>query len=74
MVANVDIPEPMKEQAALLTGCVSGADHVDNIEADLREFGFENVKIEIRPEVTIHTPEVKGVDKSYFLRDKSDHI
>jgi arsenite methyltransferase len=50
VVATSEIPEPMKEQTALLTGCIAGADLVDNIEAQLREVGFENVNIEIRPE------------------------
>jgi C_GCAxxG_C_C family probable redox protein len=50
VVATAKIPESMKEQAALLTGCVAGADHVDNIEAQLKEVGFETVCIEIRPE------------------------
>jgi ubiquinone/menaquinone biosynthesis C-methylase UbiE len=49
VVATAEIPESMKDQAALLTGCVSGADHVDNIDAQLREVGFENIRIEIRP-------------------------
>jgi len=40
----------MKQQGALLTGCIAGADHVDNIEAQLKEVGIENISIEIRPE------------------------
>ena len=50
VVASADIPETMMEQAALLTGCIAGADHVDNIGAQLKEVGFENINIEIRPE------------------------
>jgi len=50
VVAISEIPEPMKEQAALLTGCVAGAEQVGNIEAQLREVGFENISIKIRPE------------------------
>ena len=50
VVATAEIPESMKKQAALLTGCVAGADHVDNIKAQLREVGFENIGIKISPE------------------------
>jgi arsenite methyltransferase len=49
VVAIAEIPEPMKEQAALLTGCVAGAGQVDEIEEQLIEVGFEEVNIEIRP-------------------------
>jgi C_GCAxxG_C_C family probable redox protein len=49
VVATTELPESMKEQAALLTGCVAGADHVDDIEAQLRKVGFENISIEINP-------------------------
>ncbi len=50
VVAIAEIPETIKDHAALLTGCVAGADQVDKIEAELGEIGFENIKIEIRPE------------------------
>ncbi len=50
VVATAEMPAPMKEQAALLTACVAGADHVDNIESQLKEIGFENIKIDIKPE------------------------
>jgi arsenite methyltransferase len=50
VVATAEIPESIKEQVALLTGCAAGSDPVDNIEARLREVGFENISIEIRPE------------------------
>ena len=50
VVATAEIPEPMKKQAALLTGCVAGAESVENIEAQLRKVGFENISISIKPE------------------------
>ena len=50
VVATAEITESMREQAALLTGCIAGADHVDNIEAQLKAVGFENVSIVLRPE------------------------
>lgn len=50
VVATAEIPKPMKEQGELLTGCIAGADQVDKIEAQLKEVGFENISIEIRPE------------------------
>jgi arsenite methyltransferase len=49
VVATAEIPDTIKEQTALMTGCMAGADHVDNIKAQLIEVGFQNVHIEIRP-------------------------
>ncbi len=50
VVATAALPAAMKQQAALLTGCVAGADRVETMEAQLREVGFEKVHIVIRPE------------------------
>ena len=50
VVATAEIPEAMRQQAALLTGCVAGAERVDTIEAQLREVGFENISIAVKPE------------------------
>jgi len=50
VVASAEIPEAMKEQTALLTGCIAGADHVDSIKTQLEKIGFEKISIEIRPE------------------------
>lgn len=66
VVATAEIPGPIKEQAALLTGCVAGADHVDTIQAQLREVGFENIRIEIRPES-------KQLLQQWFPESGADH-
>lgn len=48
VVATSEMPEAFREQAALLTGCVAGAEHVDRLRSLLEEVGFTNVKIEIK--------------------------
>ncbi len=48
VVALQTIPEAMHKKAALLTGCVAGAETVENIEAMLAEAGFHEVHIRIK--------------------------
>ncbi len=50
VVALREIPAELKEKAALLTGCVSGAALTQDIEAWLRRAGFEDVRVTVRPE------------------------
>jgi hypothetical protein len=38
----------MREQAALMTGCVAGAEHIDRIQSLLEEVGFFNVSINLK--------------------------
>jgi hypothetical protein len=48
VVATAEMPESMREQAALMTGCIAGAEHIDRIQYYLEEVGFKNVKIELK--------------------------
>jgi ubiquinone/menaquinone biosynthesis C-methylase UbiE len=48
VVATAEMPDHMREQAALLTGCIAGAEHIDKIRGLLEEVGFNDVKIELK--------------------------
>ena len=48
VVATAEMPDHMRQQAALLTGCIAGAEHIDKIRDLLGEVGFMEVKIEIK--------------------------
>lgn len=48
VVATAEIPDQLREQAALLTGCIAGAEHIDRIRNLLDEVGFHEVKIELK--------------------------
>ena len=48
VVATAEMPEPMREQAALMTGCIAGAENIDKIKHFLEEAGFRNIKIELK--------------------------
>jgi len=48
VVATAEIPDSMREQAALITGCIAGAERTDRLRCFLEEAGFENVKIELK--------------------------
>lgn len=48
IVALKPLPPEIKEQAALLTGCVAGAETVENIETMLKKIGFKKIDITIR--------------------------
>jgi ubiquinone/menaquinone biosynthesis C-methylase UbiE len=48
VVATAEMPDYMREQAALLTGCIAGAEHIDRIRELLADVGFRNVKIELK--------------------------
>ena len=48
VVATTEMPDQMREQAALLTGCIAGAEHIDKIRGLLEEVGFNEVKIELK--------------------------
>ncbi len=49
VVATKEMPEELREQAALLTGCIAGAEHIDRVRSLLGEVGFVDVTIEIKP-------------------------
>jgi len=48
VVATAEMPEALREQAAMLTGCVAGAEHVDRIRALLAAAGFKDVRIDLK--------------------------
>jgi len=50
VVAIAPIPTALKEQAAALSGCVSGATEVETIEALLSDAGFTDIQVQVRPE------------------------
>ncbi|MGE5255099.1 MAG: arsenite methyltransferase [Hyphomicrobiales bacterium] len=50
VVALADMPEHLQQQAALLTGCVAGAERVERLEMMLHEIGFDDVRVEVQPQ------------------------
>ena len=48
VVATAEMPDSMREQAALMTGCVAGAEHIDRVQSLLEEVGFSNVSINLK--------------------------
>jgi len=49
VVATAEMPDQLREQAELLTGCIAGAEHIDRIRDLLDAVGFNQVKIELKP-------------------------
>jgi hypothetical protein len=45
VLALAELPEAMRQDLALYTGCVAGASRVAEVEAMLRESGFEQICI-----------------------------
>jgi SAM-dependent methyltransferase len=50
VVALADMPAALREEVALYTGCVAGAESIDRLEALNREIGFAQVRIRVLPE------------------------
>ncbi len=50
VVASTELPEHLKNNMALLTGCISGASLITEIETMLKEAGFEAIKINPKDE------------------------
>ncbi len=50
VVATAAMPEELKRQVDALTGCISGAAHVDELRAIMEACGFEDVRISLREE------------------------
>lgn len=48
MVAIAEMPDSLRRQAALLTGCIAGAESVERLRAMLAEIGFEQVDITLK--------------------------
>jgi SAM-dependent methyltransferase len=50
VVSIAPLPEKLKEEAAMLTGCVVGAEPVERLEVMLKNSGFININIQVRQE------------------------
>lgn len=50
VVALQELPPTLREQAATLTGCVTGAATVAHVEALLAAAGFTDIRVQVRPE------------------------
>ncbi len=50
IVASTELPEHLKIDTAMLTGCMSGASLITEIESMLKEAGFEAIKINPKDE------------------------
>lgn len=50
VVALQPLPEPMRERAEAISGCIAGAVEATEVERLLAEAGFEQVRVEVRPE------------------------
>jgi hypothetical protein len=48
VVATAELPDQLREQAELLTGCIAGAVYIERIRDLLNEVGFQEVKIELK--------------------------
>jgi ubiquinone/menaquinone biosynthesis C-methylase UbiE len=51
MVAIAPLPEAMRQEIALLTACVAGAETVEGLKAILSRIGFAQVRIELKDEI-----------------------
>lgn len=49
VVATTEMPAAFKEQAALLTRCIAGAEHIDWVKEWLTRVGFHQVAIQLKP-------------------------
>ncbi len=45
VVATAELPEELKKDIAMLTGCIAGAEYVENIRAMLTNAGFKNIRM-----------------------------
>lgn len=50
VVALAPLPEALASRIEALAGCVSGAAEVSVVEALLRDAGFENIRVDVKPE------------------------
>lgn len=48
IVALADMPEHLQRKAALLTGCIAGAERVERLGAILADIGFWNVRVAVQ--------------------------
>lgn len=45
VVATAEIPEEIKEDMAMMTGCIAGAEYVENIRAMMNQAGFKDIRL-----------------------------
>lgn len=50
VVATVELPEEMRNDAGLIAGCMGNASPIDDLEAMMREAGFEQIRIQPKDE------------------------
>jgi arsenite methyltransferase len=50
VVATTELPEKIKEDMALYSGCVAGASTIDELKSILEKSGFRNIRIEPKDE------------------------
>lgn len=50
VVATAELPEKAQNDLSLLTGCMSGAAQIDNLESLLKEVGFTHIQIKPKDE------------------------
>jgi len=50
VVATATMPASLSSEVLALTGCVSGAAHVDTLQSLLRAAGFQDVRVDVKPE------------------------
>ena len=50
VIATAEMPDPVKKDMAMYTGCVSGASFIPELESMLRQAGFENICIRPKDE------------------------
>jgi len=48
VVATADMPDQLREQAAMITGCIAGAERIDRLEKILAEIGFKDIRIRVK--------------------------
>lgn len=46
VVATALLPDHIKNDLAMLSGCISGAEHIDRLRAMLQEAGFSDIRLE----------------------------
>lgn len=45
VVATAELPEEIKNDLAMVAGCIAGAEYVEKIRAMMEEVGFQNIKL-----------------------------
>lgn len=53
VVLNGELPEPLKNEAVMYAGCVSGAQQKEEYIGTIREAGFKNIKIHKEKEIIL---------------------